>query len=158
MSENVVSLPARAAGALARVLVALWVGGMWTVGYIAAPVLFGMLDDRMLAGNVAGRLFTYIAWIGMGVAGYLLVFVAVRQGRAALRDGVFRVTLVMLVLVAAGYFGIQAEMVALKVGVGSMDVMESAARARFAALHAVSSVVYLAQSALGAWLVVKARW
>ncbi|MDR2260751.1 MAG: DUF4149 domain-containing protein [Azoarcus sp.] len=158
MSDEIaVSLLARVAGAFARLLVVLWVGGMWTVGYIAAPVLFDMLDDRMLAGNIAGRLFTFIAWIGMGAALYLLVFMSARRGRAVLRDRLFRVTAVMLACVAVGYFGIQAEMAALKAGVGAMDVMESAVRERFAVLHGMSSAIYLAQSVLGAWLVVKTR-
>jgi len=156
MSERAASLPARAAGALARVLVALWAGGMWTVGYIAAPALFAMLDDRMLAGNIAGRLFTVIAWTGMGTAVYLLAFMAVRRGRAILRDKLFWVVVAMLACVAVGYLGIQAEMAALKAGVGSLDVMESAAREKFAMLHGVSSAVYLVQSMLAAWLAVGA--
>ncbi|GHU37296.1 hypothetical protein AGMMS50256_35050 [Betaproteobacteria bacterium] len=140
--------------ALAQVLVTLWVGGMWVVGYVAAPTLFAMLDNSIVAGNIAGRLFTVIAWIGMGTAVYLLAFLAARQGRAVLRGAPFWVVAVMLVCVAVGYFGIQAEMTALKAGVGSMDVMESAARGRFRVLHGVSSSIYLAQSVLGLWLVV----
>jgi hypothetical protein len=156
MSEIPVSSPMRAANALARLLVTLWVGGMWTVGYIATPALFGMLDDRMLAGNIAGRLFTVIAWIGMGTAVYLFVLMVARQGRAAvsslLCDKLFWVVAAMFACVAVGYFGLQAEMAALKAGLGSMDVMESAMRDRFAMLHGVSSAIYLVQSVLGAWL------
>jgi hypothetical protein len=153
MSEAAPSLSARAASVLARLLVTLWVGGMWTVGYIAAPILFATLDERMLAGNIAGRLFAIIAWIGIGTAAYLLVFMAARQGRALLRDSLFWVVATMLACVAVGYFGLQAEMAALKAGLGSMDVMESAARERFALLHGASSAIYLVQSVLGVWLV-----
>ncbi|MDR1855350.1 MAG: DUF4149 domain-containing protein, partial [Azoarcus sp.] len=60
----------------------------------------------------------------------------------------------LLACVAIGYFGIQHEMAALKAGVASMDVMESAARERFTTLHVVSEVIYLVQSLLGVWLVV----
>jgi hypothetical protein len=148
---------ARFFAALANVLVTLWVGGMWVVGYIAAPTLFSMLDNSILAGNIAGRLFAVIAWIGMGTALYLLAFMVARQGRAVLRCALFWAVLVMLVCVAVGYFGIQAEMTTLKAGVGSMDVMESAARGRFAVLHGVSSSIYLVQSVLGLWLVVGLR-
>ena len=104
----------------------------------------------MLAGNIAGRLFTFVARMGMGAAVYLLVSMLARRGRAVLRDGLFRVTAAMLLCVAIGYFGIQA-------GVGSMDVMENAARERFAALHGVSSAIYLVQSILGVWLVAATR-
>ncbi|MDR1229554.1 MAG: DUF4149 domain-containing protein [Azoarcus sp.] len=157
ISESAVSLSARFAGALARALVTLWVGGMWTVGYIAAPVLFAMLDDRMMAGNIAGRFFTVMAWIGMWTAVYLLVFMSARRGRAVLGDKLFWVTAAMLVCVAVGYFGIQAEMAALKAGAGSLDVMESASRSKFAMLHGVSSAIYLVQSVLGIWLAAGAR-
>ncbi|MDR1462062.1 MAG: DUF4149 domain-containing protein [Azoarcus sp.] len=155
--ERHCSAPLCLAGALARVLVALWAGGMWTVGYIAAPTLFAMLGDRVLAGNIAGQLFTVIAWIGMGTAIYLLAFMAVRWGRAVLRDKLFWVIVVMFACVAVGYFSIQAEMASLKAGLDSMDVMESAVRDKFTILHGVSSAIYLAQSVLGAWLVVGAR-
>ncbi|MDR1423498.1 MAG: DUF4149 domain-containing protein [Azoarcus sp.] len=157
MSERCPVSTSCLASAVARVLITLWVGGMWAVGYLAAPVLFAMLDDRMLAGNIAGRLFTVIAWTGMGTAVYLLAFMAARWGRAVLRDKLFGVIVAMLACVMVGYFGIQAEMVALKAGVGSMDVMESAARDKFTILHGVSSAIYLAQSVLGVWLVVGAR-
>ncbi|MDR1855535.1 MAG: DUF4149 domain-containing protein, partial [Azoarcus sp.] len=120
------------ADALARVLIALWIGGMWAVGYLAAPVLFKMLaPDRILAGAIAGQLFTYIAWIGLGTAIYLLALLFVAAGRAATRRAVFWVVAALLACVAIGYFGIQHEMAALKAGVASMDVMESAARERF---------------------------
>ena len=52
--------------------VALWVGGLWAIGYLAAPVLFASLGDRQLAGMVAGKLFALIGWVGLGSAAYLL--------------------------------------------------------------------------------------
>ncbi|MDR2689094.1 MAG: DUF4149 domain-containing protein [Azoarcus sp.] len=152
--ELVTACLASLAAVFARLLTTLWVGGMWSIGYIATPALFAMLDDRMLAGNIAGRLFTIIAWIGMGTAAYLLAFMAVRQGRAALRNKLFWGVVAMFACVAVGYFGLQAAMAALKAEASSMDVMESAMRERFAMLHGVSSVIYLVQSALGAWLAV----
>lgn len=135
-----------------RLLVTLWVGGMWAIGYMAVPALFAMLDDRMLAGNIAGRLFSFIAWIGIGTSIALLIFMTVRQGRAVLRHALFWVVVVMLACVLVG-LGLQSEMAALKAGLGSMDVMESAMRGKFAMLHGVSSTIYLAQSLLGVWLV-----
>jgi hypothetical protein len=126
---------------------------MWGVGYIATPVLFRMLSERIVAGNIAGQLFTYIAWIGVGTAVYVLALMAVKQGRAVLRRALFWGVVAMLACVVAG-LGIQAEMVALKAGVVSMDVMESAARGQFMMLHGVSSTIYLVQSLLGVWLAV----
>jgi hypothetical protein len=146
----------RFATAATSLLVTAWVGGMWMIGYIVTPTLFAMLDDRILAGHIAGRLFSIIAWIGFGTAVWLLGFMAVRQGRAVLRSALFWVVVAMLVCVTAGYV-LQMEMAALKVEVGSMDVMESAQRGRFAMLHGVASGVYLVQSLLGVWVVVRGR-
>ena len=42
---------------LAGGLLVLWIGGMWAIGYVAAPVLFANLGDKQLAGMLAGRLF-----------------------------------------------------------------------------------------------------
>jgi small-conductance mechanosensitive channel len=145
------------AEAVAAVSVTLWVGGMWTIGYLVTPTLFATLDNRMLAGNIAGQLFAVIAWIGMAVACYLLAFMALREGRAAVRRKLFWVAAAMLVCVAAGYFGIQTAMAELKASAASLDVMDSALRERFATLHGVSSAIYLLQSALGVWLVAGVR-
>src|SRR3972149_5657994 len=61
------------AAALQSIAATLWVGGMWVTGYVVAPVLFATLSDRTLAGLVAGRLFSLIAWVGMACAADLLI-------------------------------------------------------------------------------------
>ncbi|MCL2161125.1 MAG: DUF4149 domain-containing protein [Betaproteobacteria bacterium] len=126
------------------------------VGYIVTPTLFAMLDDRILAGQIAGRLFSVVAWIGFGTAVWLLGFMAVRLRRAVLRRVVFWVVVTMLICVVAGAI-LQMEMAALKAGLESMDVMESARRGQFSMLHGVASAIYLVQSLLGVWVVVGSR-
>jgi hypothetical protein len=59
----------------------------------------------------------------------------------------------MGVLVAAGHFGLQPLLAQLKADAWPRDVMESVLRDRFVAWHGVSSILYLAQSVLGLWLV-----
>ena len=54
----------RLSEALYLLAITLWVGGMWAIGYLAAPVLFASLGDRQLAGMVAGKLFALIGWVG----------------------------------------------------------------------------------------------
>ncbi|MHB8562653.1 MAG: DUF4149 domain-containing protein, partial [Acidiferrobacteraceae bacterium] len=56
---------------LERVVLTLWVGGMWSVGYLVAPVLFSMLDSKTVAGNIAGRLFSYLGMAGLVCGGFL---------------------------------------------------------------------------------------
>ena len=137
--------------------ITLWVGGMWAIGYLVAPVLFANLGDRHLAGMVAGRLFAWIGWIGLGSAAYLLLFMALRAGMQVFRRSVFWLVLLMILLTVASQFGIQPLMAQLKADALPREVMESVLRDRFAAWHGVSSILYLVQSLLGLWLVVSAN-
>lgn len=144
---------------LQRLLLTLWVGAMWAIGYLAAPVLFGQLDSRMQAGAIAGILFTRVSWIGL-VSGALILLLQLRSGRAGLdRIGVGCV-LVMLVITAVGQFGIQPVMEGLKAQAGVGVEMSGALRERFALWHGVSSSLYLLASLFGAlaiWRSVRAR-
>lgn len=140
---------------LAAWALVLWVGGLWAVGYLAAPTLFYSLDDRMLAGMLAGKMFGYIAWVGLVCGAWLLIFRLGRLGGAALKQGFFWIVLVMLLLSLAQQFGIQPILQQLKDQAMPKDVMESLFRDRFAAWHGVSSAVYLIQSLLGLAAVAK---
>jgi hypothetical protein len=142
---------------LADLSIALWVGGMWLLGYVVVPVLFKMLPDRMLAGRVAGELFTLLAFIGIAAALYLLLYRLQQTGRAALRETAFRITAVMLLLVLLGQFILQPILADLKAQAAPQDVMATALAAQFKAWHAVSGVVYLVQSLLGILLVIQSR-
>jgi hypothetical protein len=55
------------------VLLAFWVGGIWTIGYLVAPVLFTTLADRSVAALVAGHLFSISAVIGLYLDSLLLL-------------------------------------------------------------------------------------
>ncbi len=140
---------------LAAWAIAIWVGGLWAVGYLAAPTLFYSLDDRMLAGMLAGKLFSHIAWVGLLCGGWLLLFRLSRLGGAALKQGFFWIVLVMLLLSAAQQFGIQPILQQLKDLARPRDVMESLFRDRFATWHGISSAVYLIESLLGLALVAR---
>lgn len=141
--------------ALARIAVTLWVGGMWAIGYITAPVLFSSLADKQLAGNLAGNMFTVMAYVGMVCGFYLVLQRLAVFGGGAFKQAFFWVALVMLLLTLAGYFGIQPIMESLKEQAMPQAVMESIFRDRFARWHGISSIVYLVQSLLGLVLVLK---
>jgi hypothetical protein len=134
--------------------ITLWVGGMWAIGYMAAPVLFSSLGDRQLAGVIAGKLFALIGWVGLGSAAYLLIFLLSRWGGRFFKSAVFWLVLLMALLVVASQFGIQPLMAQLKADALPRGVMESVLRDRFSTWHGVSSILYLIQSMLGLWLVV----
>jgi hypothetical protein len=136
------------------IAITLWVGGMWAIGYMAAPVLFSSLGDRQLAGVIAGKLFALIGWVGLGSAAYLLIFLLSRWGGRFFKSAVFWLVLLMALLVVASQFGIQPLMAQLKADALPRGVMESVLRDRFSTWHGVSSILYLIQSMLGLWLVV----
>lgn len=139
--------------AIYAIALTLWIGGLWAIGYIVAPTLFYTLTDRALAGMLAGKLFTLIAYVGTGCAVYLLLFRLVRFGGACVKHGIFWIVLAMLVLTLAGEFGVQPILAGLKDEALPKGVMESVFRDRFAAWHGVASVLYLIQSVLGILLV-----
>lgn len=142
------------ADALQSMTATLWVGGLWVIGFVVAPVLFATLPDRVQAGLLAGKFFSLIAWIGIACAVYLLVYRLARDGAGALRQGLFWTVLLMLVLTLAGEFGVQPVLAALKVQALPKQVMESVLRDRFATWHGVASGLYVIQSVLGAALVI----
>lgn len=143
----------RLADSLYSLAITLWAGGLWAIGFIAAPSLFASLKDRVLAGELAGNLFGLMAWVGMACAAYLLAYLFARQGRAAFRSSVFWLVLAMLVLALIGHFGIQPVLAQLKAEVWPRSVMESALRDRFSAWHGVAGGLYVLQCLLGAALV-----
>ena len=141
---------------LDAVVLTFWVGAMWTIGYIVAPMLFSSLGDRQLAGIMAGKLFHLLGWSGLGCAAYLVVFRVLRGGAAAFRTKVLWLVLLMALLTAVSLFGVQPLIEQLKLDAMPGAVMESIFRDRFVAWHGVSSVLYLLQSVLGLFLVVNA--
>ena len=133
---------------LAQITITAWVGSLWAIGYLAAPVLFYTLQDRQLAGMLAGKMFGYVAFLGIYCAFYLLFHRLYNFGISALKQGFFWAVLVMLLLAVAGHFGIQPILAQLKTLAGATDVMQSVFADRFRAWHGIASVAYLLQSLL----------
>lgn len=130
-----------------RVALTLWVGSLWTIGLIAAPVLFRHLE-RAQAGTVAGALFEIGAWIGLGCGTFLLATRWVRGGRRL--QGALVLILLMLVLTMIGQFLLAPAIAALREN-GAVDT------AQFGRLHGLSSVLYLANCLMGLLLVIGRR-
>lgn len=134
----------------------LWVGALWSIGYISAPVLFNSLADHALAGTVAGKQFAIVAWLGMGCAVYLLVFLLAKDGLVALKAAGFWLVFLMLLLTLAGHFGIGPMLDKLRLQAMPREVMQSVVRDRFVTWHGIASVLYLIQSVLGVVLATQA--
>jgi len=129
----------------------LWVGGLWTVGYIAAPTLFARLDDTRLAGSLAGDMFDIMAWISIA-CGLLLLFAESGSGRPA---GIRRLRrwLIsgMMTCLALGVWGLRPWMQAARLADGSPGD-------NFALLHGISAMFYLVASLSGILLVASASY
>ncbi|MGY4725834.1 DUF4149 domain-containing protein [Burkholderia pyrrocinia] len=138
-----------------RLLSAVWVGSLLTIGYAVAPVLFKTLE-RMTAGSVAAQLFRIEAILGV-VCGVLLLALSnqqVRRGSSEYRR-VRWIVAAMVVCVLVGYFALQPFMNALRVAAmdAGTDIANSEYASRFGMLHGVSSVFYLVESVLGLMLI-----
>ena len=141
-------------------IVTLWVGSLWAIGYLAAPTLFATLYDRVLAGTVAGSLFRTEAWVSVTCALLLLGLRAWQNRRQAhVSNAETRIIMAMLGCTVIGYFCLQPFMAALReaagpAGIGAASAVSDISH-QFAMLHGLSMVFYLANSLLGAVLMVK---
>lgn len=124
---------------------------------LSAYILFNTLQDRQLAGNIAGHLFTVLSYIGMVSAFYLLIQRLLEFGTNALKQQYFWAVLVMLLLVLAGHFGIQPLLAQMKTDALPNDVMHSVFANRFNTWHGVASIAYVIECLLGFVLVLKVR-
>ena len=138
---------------LASIFLVMWMGSLVTLGAIAAPVLFSALEDKQLAGMLAGKMFAVGAWVGMVAGTFLLLHRLIRDGRAALKSLFFWVVLLMLLLTLAGHFGIQPILQNLKNQAFPLAVMQSVFADRFSQWHGISRILWIIQSVLGLALV-----
>jgi hypothetical protein len=138
-------------------LVTLWAGSLWTVGYLAAPVLFASLPDRSLAGSIAGMLFRAQAWLSLVCGLLLLLLLWLDKSWSSKRTSVILV-IAMLACVSIGYFALQPFMAEIRAAAANNGgIMDEAMRSRFGMLHGIASVIYLLQSVLALVLVTKTR-
>jgi hypothetical protein len=135
-----------------RVLLTLWVGGLWVTGLVVAPVLFKNYE-RMLAGDIAGRLFAAMSLLGMLCGTLLLAIAAVRARQQVWRDWRVGVLVVMLAITVIGDFGLAARMRELK-ELMMVPPVAPAVLAEFGRLHGIASLLFLTNSALGLVLVI----
>jgi Domain of unknown function (DUF4149) len=142
---------------LASLLITAWVGGLWAIGYLAVPVLFFAQPDRQLAGMLAGQMFALVGYLGMVCGIYLLIQRISFSGRESFRQTLFWIVATMLLITLVIQCGIQPIMADLKAQSLPLDVMHSAFADRFKMLHRISGILYLIQSLLGVFLVIKTR-
>jgi hypothetical protein len=122
------------------IVIAFWAGSLWSLCALVAPTLFALLEDRSVAGRLAGRFFDSVTLIGVVAA---LILLAPTLGRYAMPGRYTRT----LVLLTAG--------LPLLSKLALSPLMEQARvagnMARFGALHGASAGLFLlaCASALG---------
>jgi hypothetical protein len=132
--------------ALERTLLTFWVGGLWTVGFVVAPLLFAELDDRALAGTLAGAIFSVMSYAGLACGACLLAINGLLRGERCFIAWQTFVIVAMLVLILLGEFVLAPWIAELR----AAGLTESA---RFAQAHGLASGVYLVNCVLGLVLV-----
>lgn len=138
--------------AVERILLTLWVGGMWTTGLILAPVLFSNYP-RSVAGEIAGRLFEMTSYLGIVCAVALLVLAAIRIRRRLWRDARVAVLVAMLAIVLIGEFGIATQLRQMREP-AMQETPGSELRVAFGRLHGFAGALFLVNAMLGLTLVV----
>ncbi|MDD4964806.1 MAG: DUF4149 domain-containing protein [Gallionella sp.] len=137
----------------ATLAITAWVGGLWAIGYFAVPILFHSQPDRQLAGLLAGNMFTALGYVGIVCGSYLLIHRVSITGKAVCRQ--FWIIAVMLLITLLLQFWIQPMMAEMKAHALPLDVMQSSLADAFKRWHGVSSILYLLESLLGGYLVLK---
>lgn len=143
---------------LALLVVTLWVGALWSIGGLAAPTLFRVIPTTYLAGLVAGKMFTLVAYVGMACAAYLILHRLARFGMGAFKQGFFWIVIAMLTITLLGHFGIQPVIAGIKAQAAMpADMMQGVFADRFRTWHGIASIAYLLECLLGVALVLRAR-
>lgn len=119
------------------------------MGYLVAPVLFNVLDDRVMAGMLAGHMFTSMSYIGLVCGGVLVVGMVYRTGKSSLRSWQLWVLLAMLLVIIIGQFVLQPMMVELR-GLG----LQGERTSQFGQLHGMASILFLINSLSGLALII----
>ncbi|WP_041366587.1 DUF4149 domain-containing protein [Methylophaga frappieri] len=136
-----------------RLLLTLWVGSIWALGYLAVPLAFASLEVQ-IAAAYAARLFYAVNIIGL-VSGSMLIL-----GRLFMDKQVFKrswrfwILLLMLGLTLFFMAYLQPEMAQIKEVAGWRD--DDTLLASFQTLHRISENLYLMLSVLGLILVLTA--
>ena len=134
----------------------VWVGSLFTVGYLVVPTIFANLQDRQVAGMIAAAIFQAEAYVSVLVCVTLLLMAnkLIKRNIEHYRSTRW-VILALLLISALTCFGLIPYMdtlrqEALLLGI---PVMASPSASLFGRLHGISSVLFLIQSLLGLWMV-----
>ena len=134
----------------------VWVGSLFTVGYLVVPTIFANLQDRQVAGMIAAAIFQAQAYVSVLVCVTLLLLAntLIKRNVENYRSTRWLI-LVLLLISALTCFGLIPYMDALRQEalLLGIPVMASPSASLFGRLHGISSGLFLIQSLLGLWMV-----
>jgi len=128
-------------------------GSLWMGAFVASYVLFGSGVEKVLAGTLANRLFYAVHWIVLISAAYLVLHSLWMLGGQSFKSSFFWSSLLLIVLVCIGHYGVQPIMDALRHKAMPFDIAQSIFRDRFYAWHGVASVLYVVECVIALVLV-----
>ncbi len=140
-------------GALQRIALTLWVGAMWGIGFIVVPVLFAGLQDRALAGEIAGSLFHLASYLAIACACAILLTEALRKTR---RTGTWKfpgLIIVMLLVTLLAEFFVVPYMSSIQQQAVNGLVPGTPLHAQFTIWHRVATALFIFNSVLGMFAV-----
>lgn len=129
-----------------KILLTLWIGALWTVGFLVVPTLFGNLEDRQIAGMLAGKLFTAVSYIGL-FCGLILSLSEFRRDKMIKTNKRLWLLSLMMLVIIVGEFLIQPQMAELKQSGLSIG-------AEFDRLHGIATVLYMLNCLFGLILLI----
>lgn len=122
-------------------------------GYLVAPILFAVLPDRVMAGEVAGRLFAHVDVMGLVCASVLLLSGWWSAGGRWFLHWRAWCLAAMLVIAVINRIALAPAMRALKQAAAGVPVQDTPLAGEFASLHMVSGSLFVIASLLGLLLV-----
>jgi hypothetical protein len=131
---------------LKNLLTVLWVGGMWIVGAVVAPVLFHAMTDGS-AMVMTDKMLRIVGWIGIVAGIYLLIWWIWVDGLKSFQTGRFWLIIGMLACTLINQFAVFPILASIK------PAMSQATEGMFggglSGWRTISSLIYLLQSVLG---------
>ncbi|MDK4689541.1 DUF4149 domain-containing protein [Kingella negevensis] len=142
---------------LSALLISIWLGvhiGFGIAAYNIFSKLSHLSDGKILAGNIAGVLFSIVNWFGL--LAWLLVFIIARQDNQRRSYDKSRIpawTIVLLVLIAVNQFLFSPVIAALKTQ--QSNWLHSLIGGGFGMWHGLSYVIYMIAGLVGLGLCIR---
>lgn len=131
-------------------VIVAWIGSLWCIGLLVAPLLFSTLP-RITAAMVAGRGFEVMAWVGIVSAVILFLSYLLEYGGKAFKYLPCHLVWLMLLCVLVNYVAITPVIEELKRHINENNA--GSLGQEFGLWHAASSIIYYIQCVLGGFLV-----